>query len=153
MPRPSIGAGQSRVNGLEVSSANSRNPAEVAPSTPITRARSAPGRLRPNPATAPPHSARISVHSRMEPSWLPQVPVILYSSGFRLVLFSAMFSTEKSSVTALQTRQPKAVASASNWPPARPGATAISRASRRWAPQIGRIACAKASAQASASAK
>ncbi len=77
MSRPSTGAGQSRVNGLEVSSENSRNPAEEPPSTPITRARSAPGRLRPNLATAPPHSARISAQRMMEPSWFPQVPVIL----------------------------------------------------------------------------
>ncbi len=76
-PWPSIGGGQSRVNGLDVSSANSRNPAEQPPSTPITRARSAEGKLRPNPATAPPQSARMRVQSRIEPSWFPQVPVIL----------------------------------------------------------------------------
>ena len=77
MARPSTGGGQTRSSGLDVVSANSRKPAEVKPSTPMTRARSDDGRARPNPATAPPHSARIRHQSRMEPSWFPQVPVIL----------------------------------------------------------------------------
>ncbi len=51
--------------------------AAVPPSTPSTRARSAGGRVRPNTATAAPQSARIRHQSRMEPSWFPQVPVIL----------------------------------------------------------------------------
>ncbi len=77
MSRPSSGGGHSRTNGSLAKRQNSRNPAELPPSTPITRARSADGRLRPNPATAPPHSARISPQSRIDPSWFPQVPVIL----------------------------------------------------------------------------
>ena len=77
MSRPSIGGGQTRSSGLDVVSANSRKPAEVKPSTPITRARSDDGSARPKAATAPPHSARIRHQSRMEPSWFPQVPVIL----------------------------------------------------------------------------
>ena len=35
------------------------------------------GRLSPNNATAAPNSDRISTHSSIEPSWLPQTPVIL----------------------------------------------------------------------------
>jgi hypothetical protein len=52
-------------------------PTATSPSTPSTRAFSVVGRSRPNPATAPPHSARISTHSTMEPSWLPQAPASL----------------------------------------------------------------------------
>ncbi len=77
MPSPSAGAGQTRSNGFEVVRQNSSKPAAVPPSTAITLARKAAGRLRPNTATAPPHKARIRHQSRMEPSWLPQIPVIL----------------------------------------------------------------------------
>ena len=66
-----------RSNGFEVVRQNSSKPAAVPPSTAITLARSAAGRLRPKTATAPPHRPRISDHSRIEPSWLPQIPVIL----------------------------------------------------------------------------
>jgi len=45
--------------------------------TPITLARSAEGSSRPKAATTPPQSARMRHQSRMEPSWFPQVPVIL----------------------------------------------------------------------------
>ena len=77
MPWPSMGAGQMRLNGSLVVSANSSKPAAVRPRTPMTRARSADGRVRPKVATAPPQSARMRHQSRMEPSWFPQVPVIL----------------------------------------------------------------------------
>ena len=50
MSRPSSGGGQTRSSGLDVVSANSRKPAEVKPSTPMTRARSDDGRARPNAA-------------------------------------------------------------------------------------------------------
>ena len=54
-----------------------RKPSPINPCTPSTRARNDGGRLRPKAATAAPKSARIQTHRTMEPSWLPQVPLIL----------------------------------------------------------------------------
>ena len=45
--------------------------------TASTRAFSAGGRLPPQTATMAPNSVRISIHSIIEPSWLPQVPATL----------------------------------------------------------------------------
>ena len=78
---------------------NSRKPTLTAPSTPITRALSGDGRSRPKAATASPHIARINTQRTSEPSWFPQVPVILYSSGFREWLFCTTFSTVVSLIT------------------------------------------------------
>ncbi len=64
-----------------------------------------------------------------------------------------MLATEKSSTTALHTRQPYDAANAINWPIARAGAVCISRMSRACAPSIGSTACAPAITTASASAK
>ncbi len=50
-------------------------------------------------ATKAPNSVSTSTHSSMEPSWLPQVPVILNSIGFIECEFSTTFSTEKSDCT------------------------------------------------------
>ena len=77
MPCPSTGAGQTRSNGFEVSRQNSSKPAAVAPRMAITLACRVEGRWRPNQATAPPQAPRISAQSRIEPSWFPQMPVIL----------------------------------------------------------------------------
>ncbi|MNW02696.1 hypothetical protein D3C71_1985220 [compost metagenome] len=70
--RPSMAGGSRRMNGLEANSRNSRKPTLMAPSTPITRARSAGGRPRLKRATASVQSASISVHSSIEPSCPPQ---------------------------------------------------------------------------------
>ena len=45
--------------------------------TPSTRARKEGGRLRPSSATAAPNRDRIQTQRTSEPSWLPQVPLIL----------------------------------------------------------------------------
>ena len=45
--------------------------------TASTRAFSAGGRFSPHQATMAPKSVRISIQSSIEPSWLPQVPLIL----------------------------------------------------------------------------
>jgi len=53
----------------------------------------------PNKATAEPNRLRIITHSNSEPSWLPQTPEILYSSGFAVCEFWNTLRTEKSDVT------------------------------------------------------
>ena len=73
---PWIGGGHMRRNGFDAVRVNSRKPAETIPITPSTRARKADGRPRPNNATAPPQIASTRHHSRIDPSWFPQVPVI-----------------------------------------------------------------------------
>ena len=54
-----------------------RKPTEISARIASTRACRAEGRLVPKPATAPPHSARISTQRTIEPSWFAQVPLIL----------------------------------------------------------------------------
>ena len=78
---------------------NSRKAAPIQPCTASTLARSDAGRLRPNTATSAPKKVRISTHSSIEPSWLPQVPVTLNSSGFSEWEFSQTLATEKSDWT------------------------------------------------------
>ena len=77
----------------------SRKAAPIQPCTASTLARSVAGRLPPKTATSAPKKVRISTHSSIEPSWLPQTPVILKSSGFSEWVFSQTFSTEKSEAT------------------------------------------------------
>ena len=88
-----------RRNGLDVSRMNSRKPTAIMPCTASTRARRAGGKLSLNSATAAEHSDSMNTHSSMEPSWFPHTPVILYSSGLSVWLFSATLMTEKSDVT------------------------------------------------------
>ena len=78
---------------------NSRKPTPIMPCTASTRARSSGGRLLLNTATAAAHSDSMNTHRSMEPSWFPHTPVILYSSGLSVWLFSTTFSTLKSEVT------------------------------------------------------
>jgi hypothetical protein len=75
--RPSTAAGSRRSKGLEVSSVKSRKPTLISPITASTRATMTSGSWRENSATATVQPARISAHSRIEPSWLPQTAVIL----------------------------------------------------------------------------
>ncbi len=56
---------------------NRKNAAEIQDCTPSTLALSRAGRLPPNTATIAPNSARMRTHSSIEPSWFPQVLVIL----------------------------------------------------------------------------
>ena len=78
---------------------NSRNPPEISPSTPSTRARKEAGRFWPKAATVAPQSESMKHQSSMEPSWFPQVPVIRYNSGTAEEEKSATFSTVKSETT------------------------------------------------------
>ncbi len=78
---------------------NSRKPTAIMPCTASTRARSAGGRLLENSATAAAHSDSMKTHRSIEPSWFPQTPVILYSSGLSVWLFWMTLMTVKSDVT------------------------------------------------------
>ena len=51
------------------------NAAPIMPCTASTRAFNVGGRLPPNAATAAPNTARMVIHSTMEPSWLPHMPI------------------------------------------------------------------------------
>ena len=90
--------------------------------------------MRPNSATAPPHSARMATQSSIEPSWFPQVPLILYSSGLAEWLLATTVAMVVSFCTKPATRQPKAASTASSSPAASGGASAMARASARCAP-------------------
>ena len=65
-----------RRKGLDVATMKIKKAAEMAPCTASTsRANRAAGSAE--QPTAAPKSARISTHSSIEPSWLPQTPEIL----------------------------------------------------------------------------
>src|SRR3546814_9910993 len=70
--RPSIAAGISRTNGLEVKIRNDRKPMLTRPMIPSTRATTSSGSLRERLATTAVQTARISVHSSSEPSCEPR---------------------------------------------------------------------------------
>ena len=63
-----------RRKGLDVNRMKAKKAAAISDWMASTRARSVGGRLPPNHAAIAPKSARISTHSSMEPSWLPQTP-------------------------------------------------------------------------------
>src|SRR3546814_9929670 len=71
---PSNGAGKMRAKGLEVSSVKAMKPMPIQACTPSTRALRLGGRLPPKAATAEPKSARMRIHSSIDPSWLPHTP-------------------------------------------------------------------------------
>jgi hypothetical protein len=54
-----------------------RKPTPMTAWMPSTRALKVRGRFAPKAATAAPNSARIQTQRTSEPSWLPQVPLIL----------------------------------------------------------------------------
>ncbi|EWS64437.1 hypothetical protein Y695_02320 [Hydrogenophaga sp. T4] len=74
--RPSSGTGYRRSKGLEVSRVNKRKPTLMSPMTPSTRARMGSSSWSENTATANVQPARIRLHSRIEPSWLPHTAVM-----------------------------------------------------------------------------
>ena len=97
--RPSAAGGNSRSNGFDVSSRNSRKPTATRPITPSTRATISSGRWRLLSATATVHAPSMNTHSSIEPSCEPQLAAIRYWSGsceFELV---ATLTTEKSFAT------------------------------------------------------
>ncbi len=57
------------------------------------------GIIRPNTEISTPNSASINTHSSIEPSWLAQTPVTLYSIGLDECEFSATLTSEKSEMT------------------------------------------------------
>ena len=74
---PSGAAGNSRANGLDVSSVNSKNPTLTSPITPNTLATMRSSSCFENIDTAKVQPDKISDHNKMEPSWLPQTAVNL----------------------------------------------------------------------------
>ena len=125
--------GSSRANGLEVKRMKRRKAAPIQPCTASTR-RAQRGRAgcAPKTATSAPKSARISTQRSIEPSWLPQTPVTLKSSGFAEWEFSKTLLHARSR----RSRRPRSSAakasamSSEAEPSAAVGATAISRSSR-----------------------
>ena len=150
--RPSSAAGRRRVNGLEVSSVNSRNPVLTNPITPITRATMTSGRCRLKSDTAAVQSPSISTQRSIEPSCEPQVAAMRYCRGNCELEFVATFSTEKSLLANDHPRHTKARATNRNWPCAAGRATPIQAGMPRAAPMMGRMPWASARMSARISA-
>lgn len=68
---PSSGIGDSRPNGLDVSSMKARKPSEISPKTASTRAAKRCGRCRLKAASSTVQVARMAIHNNSEPSWAP----------------------------------------------------------------------------------
>ncbi len=111
------------------------------------RATIASGSWRLKTVTASIQTVRISTHSSSEPSWPPHTAANLYCNGRFELECSATYSTEKSLLTKDQARQPKAIATNTNWPCAAGRATAIKAGLPRAAPTSGSVACTSASSQ------
>ena len=66
-------------------------------------------KLLPKQATRNPKNVSIKTHNSIEPSWLPQVPLILYSIGLAEWEFSTTSFTEKSDVINAFIKAPKLI--------------------------------------------
>ena len=127
-----------------------RKPTEIHACTDSVRARRAWGILVPKTATPAPNSARISVQSSSEPSWLPQVAATLNNMGFSELEFSTTLRTVKSLTTKAHISAPKARARNTSCPSAVDCAERIHTRLPRAAPAIGTTDCTTASASARA---
>ncbi len=142
-----------RRNGFEVKRINARKATPIAAWTESTRARRRGGRLPPNHAAMAPKSATISTQSSIEPSWLPHVPLILYSIGLAEWLLATTSCRLKSEVMKAHISAPKDRAMRMNCAAAAGSAIAIQAARPRQAPHIGTTICTRATPKASTSAK
>ena len=133
---------------MDVNRINAKKATAIAACTESTRARKLGGRLPPNHAAIAPNRVTISTHSSIDPSWLPHVPLILYSIGFAEWLFCTTSRSEKSEVTKAHISAPKAASVRKNCAAAAGSATAIHAALRRCAPIIGTTACTIATRKA-----
>jgi hypothetical protein len=77
-----------RRNGFEVVRMKSSKAAAIHACTASALAFSLAGKLLPKAATSAPNSARMKIHSIMEPSWFPQTLVKRYNSGIAEFEFS-----------------------------------------------------------------
>ena len=115
---PSMAAGNNRSKGFEVNSMNNRNPTEIKPITPSTRATISSGKCLLNPATAAVHTVRINAHNSSEPSWPPHTAATRKWMGSCELECCATYNTEKSLATKDMTRQAKAIETKKNCPKA-----------------------------------
>jgi hypothetical protein len=72
---PSGGIGNRRPNGSEVNRMKARNPTEMMPSTPMTRAANASGNCLLKKARASVQTLRMKIHSSIDPSCAPHTAV------------------------------------------------------------------------------
>ena len=98
-PLPSEGTGLRRKKGFDVNRINSKNATAISDCILRALAFNGGGIFRPHTATAAPNIDKIKTQSSIEPSWLPQTPLTLYSKGLSEWLLLYTSRSEKSDIT------------------------------------------------------